>query len=157
MLSAGTGGAENFHLHIGRVDFHLYIFHFRVVQIFDAVVGSLVAQLVGELRQILVAVHQGVFRRDFLQFVALAVQFLPQQILQLGQSLARHRRDEYGRKVIGQGVFQHLYQLFIQQVALGNGQDTMLVEHFRVEPLQLVEKYFIFFLDVVRVPRHHEQ
>ena len=29
MLSAGTGGTENFHLHIGRVNFHLYIFHFR--------------------------------------------------------------------------------------------------------------------------------
>ena len=52
---------------------------------------------------------------------------------------------------------QQFNEFLVQQVAFRDGQDTVLVEHFRVELLQFIEQDLILLPDVVRIARHHEE
>ena len=114
-------------------------------------------ELFGKAAHILVAVHQRVFGCDVCQLVALAVELTPQDVLELGQSLAGDGRDEHHGEVVGQSLAQHVDKLVVEQVALGDRQHAVLVEHLGVELLQFLEQHFIFALDIDGVAGHHEE
>ena len=101
--------------------------------------------------------HQCVFGKDVLEFVALAVQLLPQDVFELVQSLPRNGRDKHCGKIVGKGFAQHLNEFFVQQIALGDGQDAMFVVELRVEVVELFQQNLIFFLDVVGIAGHHKK
>ena len=71
--------------------------------------------------------YERVLGSNVSQLVTLAVELAPQDVLQFAESLTGNGRDEHHGKVVGQRIAQHVYQLGIQQVALGNGQHAMLI------------------------------
>ncbi len=86
----------------------LVVFEILVVSIFhlilideDHLVLTLVMQLCAEFLHVFVTVHEGILSRDLLQFVAFAVEFFPQHILQLIESVPGDRRDEDHRQIGG--------------------------------------------------------
>ena len=58
---------------------------------------------------------------------------------------------------LGQRLREHLYELVVEHVALGDGEYPLLVEHLGVECSKLVEQNLVFLLDVVGIGRNHEE
>lgn len=61
------------------------------------------------------------------------LQQFPEEVFELLQVFARHRRDENSRDAFGQGRAQHFFEVGINQVALRHGQQARLVEQVGVE------------------------
>ena len=101
--------------------------------------------------------HYHVLLGDALQFVALAVEFLPEDVFQFGETHICHRRDEHHGKVVGQCLAQHLDKFVVEQVTFCDGKNPVLVEHVGIEVSEFVEQYLVFFLDVVGITRHHKK
>ena len=87
----------------------------------------------------------------------LAVQLLPEQVLQLGDALPRDGRDEATGQIVGQVGRQCLGQLLVEEVAFGDGQYATLAHQLRVVALQLAQQDLVLLTDVVRIGRHHEE
>ena len=101
--------------------------------------------------------NKRIFGSNLLKLVALRIEFLPEHVLQFLDTLSGNRRDEDHRKIGRQSFLEHFNQFFVEQIALGNSQHAMLVEHLWIEVLQFAQQYFIFFLDVVSIARNHEE
>ena len=101
--------------------------------------------------------HEGILGSNLLQLIALRVQFLPEYILQILNALSGNRRNEDYRKVGRKSILQHLDEFIIQEITLGNGKHTVLIEHLRIEILQLAQQYLIFLLDIIGIARYHKE
>ena len=61
------------------------------------------------------------------------------------------------RQVIRQVFRKHLLQFVIEEVALRDGKNPLLVEHLGIEVAQFAKQHLIFMTDVVRIARYHEK
>lgn len=88
---------------------------------------------------------------------SLTLQGFPEHILQPGDIQPRNRRNKDRGNAFGQVGFHLLDQLLVQHVALGDGQQTLLVEQFGIVLRQFAQQDFVIAPDVVAVGGNHEQ
>ena len=65
--------------------------------------------------------------------------------------------DEDDGEVVGKIFTEHFHEFFVEEVALGDGKDAVLVEQSFVETSDFVEQNLVFALDVVGVAGYHEE
>ena len=101
--------------------------------------------------------HNSLLLSDGCQLVALAVKGRPKKVFEFCQAIARNSTYEDMRQVIRQVFREHLLQFVIEEVALRDGKNPLLVEHLGIEVAQFAKQHLIFMLDIICIARYHEK
>lgn len=141
----------------------VYVFDFVVFDFFDVLVVDLyhivgpVGEVAVEVFDFAIAVDDASAFGNVLEFVAFGVELCPEQVFEFGDVVTCNGTDEDDGKVVGKILTEHFHEFFVEEVALGNGKDAVLVEQPFVETSHFVEQDFVFALDVVGVAGYHEE
>ena len=139
------------------------VFDFVVFEFFDVIVVDLhhivcpVGEITIEVFDFAVAVDDTSAFGNALEFVAFGVEFCPKQVFEFGDVVTCNGADEDDGKVVGKILTEHFHEFFVEEIALGDGKDAVLVEQSFVETSHFVEQNLVFALDVVGVAGHHEE
>ena len=139
------------------------VFDFVVFEFFDVLVVDLyhivgpVGEVAVEVFDFAIAVDDASAFGNALQFVAFGVELCPEQVFEFGDVVTCNGADEDDGEVVGEILTEHFHEFFVEQVALGDGKDAVLVEQPFVETSHFVEQDFVFALDVVGVAGYHEE
>lgn len=141
----------------------VYVFDFVVFEFFDVLVVDLyhivgpVGEVAVEVFDFAIAVDDASAFGNALQFVAFGVELGPEQVFEFGDVVTCNGADENDREVVGKIFTEHFHEFFVEEVALGDGKDAVLVEQPFIETSDFVEQNFVFALDVVAVAGNHEE
>ena len=139
------------------------VFDFVVFEFFDVIVVDLhhivcpVGEITIEVFDFAVAVDDTSAFGNALEFVAFGVELCPKQVFEFGDVVTCNGADEDDGKVVGKILTEHFHEFFVEEIALGDGKDAVLVEQSFVETSHFVEQNLVFALDVVGVAGHHEE
>ena len=139
------------------------VFDFVVFEFFDVIVVDLhdivcpVGKVAVEVFDFAVAVDDASAFGNALEFVAFGVELGPEQVFEFGDVVTCNGADEDDGEVVGEILTEHFHEFFVEEVALGDGKDAVLVEQPFVETSHFVEQDFVFALDVVGVAGYHEE
>lgn len=141
----------------------VYVFDFVVFEFFDVLVVDLyhivgpVGEVAVEVFDFAIAVDDASAFGNALEFVAFGVELGPEQVFEFGDVVTCNGADEDDGEVVGEILTEHFHEFFVEEVALGDGKDAVLVEQPFVETSHFVEQDFVFAFDVVGVAGYHEE
>ena len=52
---------------------------------------------------------------------------------------------------------EHLHEFLVEQIALGDCQYAVFVEHLRIELAELVEQDVVFLIDIIGIAGYHKE
>ncbi len=139
------------------------VFDFVVFDFFDVIVVDLhdivcpVGKVTVKVFDFAVAVDDASAFGNALEFVAFGVELCPEQVFEFGDVVTCNGADEDDGEVVGKILTEHFHEFFVEEVALGDGKDAVLVEQSFVETSHFVEQNLVFALDVVGVAGYHEE